>query len=174
MTLRYTNWIWGLLGPWADMDVTINLKKKLYPYRECNPAIYPVSSHFTEIPRSLQRRQISRNSDKHTPLIPPFQSSYWKLSSYATKNNIRQLNFEVESNTFVILYWYRMETLHYLHYYFERTYLLTYGAEPFLRSCQLYSHSRTSQHFHYPKISVYVRGFLWIFVTGLFFTARSC
>jgi hypothetical protein len=26
-------------------------------------------------------------------------------------------------------------------------YLLTYGAEPFLRSCQLCSHSRTSQHF---------------------------
>jgi hypothetical protein len=27
------------------------------------------------------------------------------------------------------------------------TYLLTYGAEPFLRSRQLCSHSRTSQHF---------------------------
>jgi hypothetical protein len=27
------------------------------------------------------------------------------------------------------------------------TYLLTYGAEPFLRSCQLCSHSRTSKHF---------------------------
>jgi hypothetical protein len=25
--------------------------------------------------------------------------------------------------------------------------ILTYRAEPFLRSCQLYSHSRTSQHF---------------------------
>jgi hypothetical protein len=29
--------------------------------------------------------------------------------------------------------------------------LLTYGAEPFLRSCQLCSHSRTSQHFIEPE-----------------------
>jgi hypothetical protein len=33
-------------------------------------------------------------------------------------------------------------------------YLLTYGAEPFLRSCQLYSHSRTSQHFMEPEDSL--------------------
>jgi hypothetical protein len=33
------------------------------------------------------------------------------------------------------------------------TYLLTYGAEPFLRSCQLCSHSRTSQHFMEPEDS---------------------
>jgi hypothetical protein len=31
------------------------------------------------------------------------------------------------------------------------TYLLTYGAEPFLRSHQLCSHSRTSQHFMEPE-----------------------
>jgi hypothetical protein len=31
------------------------------------------------------------------------------------------------------------------------TYLLTYGAEPFLRSCQLCSHSGTSQHFKEPE-----------------------
>jgi hypothetical protein len=31
------------------------------------------------------------------------------------------------------------------------TYLLTYGDEPFLRSCQLCSHSRTSQHFREPE-----------------------
>jgi hypothetical protein len=31
------------------------------------------------------------------------------------------------------------------------TYLLTYGAEPFLRSCLLCSHSRTSQHFKEPE-----------------------
>jgi hypothetical protein len=30
-------------------------------------------------------------------------------------------------------------------------YLLTYGAEPFIRSCQLCSHSRTSQHFMEPE-----------------------
>jgi hypothetical protein len=29
--------------------------------------------------------------------------------------------------------------------------VLTYGAEPFLRSCQLCSHSRTSQHFKEPE-----------------------
>jgi hypothetical protein len=34
------------------------------------------------------------------------------------------------------------------------TYLLTYGAEPFLRSCQLRSHSRTSQHFMEPEGSL--------------------
>jgi hypothetical protein len=34
------------------------------------------------------------------------------------------------------------------------TYLLTYGAEPFLRSCQLCSHSRTSQHFMKPEGSL--------------------
>jgi hypothetical protein len=33
------------------------------------------------------------------------------------------------------------------------TYLLTYGAEPFLRSHQLCSHSRTSQHFMEPEVS---------------------
>jgi hypothetical protein len=32
-------------------------------------------------------------------------------------------------------------------------YLLTYVAEPFLRSCQLCSHSRTSQHFMEPENS---------------------
>jgi hypothetical protein len=31
--------------------------------------------------------------------------------------------------------------------------LLTYGAEPFLRSCQLCTHSRTSQHFMEPEVS---------------------
>jgi hypothetical protein len=34
------------------------------------------------------------------------------------------------------------------------TYLLTYGAESFLRSCQLCSHSRTSQHFTEPESSL--------------------
>jgi hypothetical protein len=33
-------------------------------------------------------------------------------------------------------------------------YLLTYGAKPFLRSCQLCSHSRTSQHFMEPEGSL--------------------
>jgi hypothetical protein len=33
------------------------------------------------------------------------------------------------------------------------TYLLTYGAEPFLRSCQLCSYSRTSQHFMEPMFT---------------------
>jgi hypothetical protein len=33
-------------------------------------------------------------------------------------------------------------------------YLLTYGAEPFLRSCQLCSPSRTPQHFMEPKSSI--------------------
>jgi hypothetical protein len=32
-------------------------------------------------------------------------------------------------------------------------YLLTYGTEPFLRSCQLYSYSGTSQHFKEPECS---------------------
>jgi hypothetical protein len=32
----------------------------------------------------------------------------------------------------------------------KMTYLLTYGAEPFLRSCQLCSHSGTSQYFKEP------------------------
>jgi hypothetical protein len=31
---------------------------------------------------------------------------------------------------------------------------LTYGAEPFLKSCQLCSHSKTSQHFMEPEISL--------------------
>jgi hypothetical protein len=34
------------------------------------------------------------------------------------------------------------------------TYLLTHGAEPFLRSCQLCSYSRTSQHFMEPEGSL--------------------
>jgi hypothetical protein len=34
------------------------------------------------------------------------------------------------------------------------TYLFTYAAEPFLRSCQLCSHSRTSQHFMESEISL--------------------
>jgi hypothetical protein len=33
-------------------------------------------------------------------------------------------------------------------------YLLTYGAKPFLRSCQLCSHSRPSQHFMEPEGSL--------------------
>jgi hypothetical protein len=34
------------------------------------------------------------------------------------------------------------------------TYLLTHGAEPFLRNCQLCSHSRTSQRFMEPEDSL--------------------
>jgi hypothetical protein len=34
------------------------------------------------------------------------------------------------------------------------TYLLTYGTDPLLRSCQLCSHSRTSQHFMEPEGSL--------------------
>jgi hypothetical protein len=34
---------------------------------------------------------------------------------------------------------------------FIQSYLLTYGAEPFLRSCQLCSQSGTSQHFKEPE-----------------------
>jgi hypothetical protein len=63
------------------------------------------------------------------------------------------------------------------------TYLLTHGAEPFLRSRQLCSYSKTSQYFTEPedpstgpypepdclsKGSVQVRGFLWHFVTSIF------
>jgi hypothetical protein len=35
----------------------------------------------------------------------------------------------------------------------SKPYLLTYGAEPFLRSRQLCSYSRTSQHFKEPEVS---------------------
>jgi hypothetical protein len=51
--------------------------------------------------------------------------------------------------------------------YRNRTYLLTYlltnGAEPFLRSCQLCSHSRSSQHFMEPQrfITVFTRARHW-------------
>jgi hypothetical protein len=41
-----------------------------------------------------------------------------------------------------------------LHFKSILTYLLTYGAEPFLRNCQLCSHSRTSQHFTEPEGSL--------------------
>jgi hypothetical protein len=41
-------------------------------------------------------------------------------------------------------------------------YLLTYGAEFFLRSCQLYSQSRISQHFMEPEfITVFTRALDW-------------
>jgi hypothetical protein len=43
---------------------------------------------------------------------------------------------------------------HYPSYVYTYSYLLTYGAEPFLRSCQLCSHSRTSQHFTEPEGSL--------------------
>jgi hypothetical protein len=39
----------------------------------------------------------------------------------------------------------------FLVYYLSLACLLTYGAEPFLRSCQLCNHSRTSQHFMEPE-----------------------
>jgi hypothetical protein len=51
---------------------------------------------------------------------------------------------------------------------------LTRGAEPFFRSCQLCSYSRTSQNFMEPDGLFQVRGFFRIFVTSLFFTVRSC
>jgi hypothetical protein len=37
---------------------------------------------------------------------------------------------------------------------YHLTYLHTHGAEPFLGSCQLCSHSRTSQHFMEPEGSL--------------------
>jgi hypothetical protein len=69
--------------------------------------------------------------------------------------------------------------------YLNLTYILTYGAEPFLKSRQLCSPSRTSQHFTEPEglipcsqepstEPVQVRGLFRIFVTNLFFTVRSC
>jgi hypothetical protein len=39
-------------------------------------------------------------------------------------------------------------------YHRNYTYLLSYGAEPFLRSCQLHSSSRTPQHFMEPEGSI--------------------
>jgi hypothetical protein len=42
----------------------------------------------------------------------------------------------------------------FIHSLLGLTYSLTHGAEPFLRSCQLYSHARTSQHFMEPKGSL--------------------
>jgi hypothetical protein len=41
-------------------------------------------------------------------------------------------------------------------------YLLTYEAEPFLGSCQLCSHSGTSQHFKEPKGSSLHRSLSWV------------
>jgi hypothetical protein len=38
--------------------------------------------------------------------------------------------------------------------FYSMSYLLTYGSEPFLRSRQLCSHSRTSQHFMEPEGSL--------------------
>jgi hypothetical protein len=41
-----------------------------------------------------------------------------------------------------------------IYWFLTHTYLLTYGAEHFLRSCQLCSHSRTSPHFMEPEGSL--------------------
>jgi hypothetical protein len=38
-----------------------------------------------------------------------------------------------------------------LHHIYCHVYLLTYGTEPFVRRCQLCSHSGTSQHFKEPE-----------------------
>jgi hypothetical protein len=45
-------------------------------------------------------------------------------------------------------------TSEYMYYPSEHTYLLTYGAEPFLRSHQFCSPSKTSQHFMEPEGSI--------------------
>jgi hypothetical protein len=46
---------------------------------------------------------------------------------------------------------------------YQESYLFTYGAEPFLRSCQFYSLSRTPQHFMEPEGSntVFTRAIHW-------------
>jgi hypothetical protein len=106
---------------------------------------------------------------------------FWRLSTYNLK---MEAAYCLEtSSSLRITQSYNPQTLCILFYTVQTNYictssyllyLVTYGAEPFLRSCQLCSHSGTSQHFKEPegssprsqepsigpKESVHVRGFL--------------
>jgi hypothetical protein len=66
---------------------------------------------------------------------PPHCNAFIQLTSLG--QNISSLNYR--------------HTIHINSHFSETAYLLTYGAEPFLRSCQLCSHSRNSQHFMKPE-----------------------
>jgi hypothetical protein len=70
-----------------------------------------------------------------------------RLTPWLQWQNVGTINFRltvalVRRTVTPILFWYLPQKI---------TYLLTYGAELFLRSCQLCSYSRTSQHFMEPE-----------------------
>jgi hypothetical protein len=84
--------------------------------------------------------------------IPQFQGKgpqhSWTLQAININISIPSFSTQLFLSCFRIVCFY-LTILSYL-----LTYSLTYGAEPFLRSCQLCSYSRTSQHFMEPEGSL--------------------
>jgi hypothetical protein len=85
--------------------------------------------------------------------------SYWSI----TKPNLRVGNKSDVPCTQptlpqILLIWYEILSLTcvsvFILVFFNKTHSLTHGAEPFLRSRQLCSHSRTSKHFVEPESSL--------------------
>jgi hypothetical protein len=67
-----------------------------------------------------------------------------RASTLQKKNTVSIYALKKESVSFVLK----------VSYPYSSLYLLTYGAEPFLKSRQLCSPSRTSQHFMEPEVSI--------------------
>jgi hypothetical protein len=93
---------------------------------------FTVSSHVVD---TLTLRKMVISSSE---MSVPFARTTWQYS--------------LESRTPHILHSHHYENLKSNKQF--NTYLLTYGAEPFLRSCQLCSPSRTPQHFWEPVGSI--------------------
>jgi hypothetical protein len=72
----------------------------------------------------------------------------------ATRWRLLHNYFLILSHWYLVYSFHVQDLIHIIKFEHNSTYL-TYGADPFLRSCQLCSHSRTSQHFMEPEGSLW-------------------
>jgi hypothetical protein len=132
----------GILPRFTTLNVIYRNKlKNIMMFVICHPSDNTDSSCNTCYSHFVCGKNISTCNDRlHVARSGTF---YALLLQYSVSRYFH--NIKLVSLTRYILYTY----VRYLH-----AYLLIYGAELFLRSCQLCSHLRNSQHFMEPESSL--------------------
>jgi hypothetical protein len=97
-----------------------------------------------------RRQDNNKQGSLHLHKTPKLQ---WGLVFLTfTKFDVHVKGLDVKKEKGMQKYWFQIQALSLIHFCLASHILLTYGAEPFLRSCQLCSYSRTSHHFKKPKV----------------------